>query len=140
LNGDTSISLESEKTFASREYAETETLYDELHKLSTRIRQGTLTLQEMRHLVDENIILFKAMKGKYRGWKSVIDVSILILQKDMSANDLYHSLPYSKSILYRAIRKLESIKFLVPNGTNGSEKIWTINSEKFPILYMASRG
>jgi len=91
-------------------------------------------------LVDENIILFNAMKGKYRAWTSVIDVCMLILQKDMSADDLYHSLPYSKSVVYKAIQRLESIRFIVPMEVNGSGKIWTINKEKFPILYMASRG
>lgn len=134
------VLLESEKAFASREHDKTETLWDEFHRLSTRIRQGTLTLQEIRHLVDEIAILLNAMKGKNHAWISVIDVSILLLQKDMSANDLYYSLPYSKSVVYKAIQKLESIRFIVSKEIDGSEKIWTINREKFPVLYMASRG
>jgi hypothetical protein len=103
-----------------------------------RMRYKTITIEEARHVIDEIILLLRAIKGYKNPWNSVIDVALYALKKDMTTKELLQTYSYDRSTIYRALNRLTAIGFLMP-VTQNSEEVWTINRDRFPILFHVSR-
>lgn len=103
-----------------------------------RMRFRTITIEEARHVIDEIILLLRAIKGYKNPWNSVIDVALYVLKQDVTTKQLLETYPYDRSTIYRALNRLAGIGFVIP-VTNDVAEIWTINKERFPILFHASR-
>jgi hypothetical protein len=107
--------------------------------LLERINHKSIPIAELGHLNEELNILLRAMKGKTGVWRSVIDVSLILLRKDATARDLRAELPYNESTLYRALNRLEMAGFATVKESGDGSRIWTVNSDRCPVLHRARR-
>ncbi|HEV2139343.1 MAG TPA: hypothetical protein VGR53_10935 [Nitrososphaerales archaeon] len=107
--------------------------------LLERVHYKSISIVELAHLIDELDIMFRAVKGRNGVWGSVIDVAMFLLKRDATINDLRSSLRFNESTLYRALSRLELAGLAVPSKGDGLARLWTLNREKCPVLYRASR-
>jgi len=105
--------------------------------LLERVHHKSISIVELAHIAVEVDILLRAIKGKNGVWGSVIDVASQLIKKDVCPRELISELPYNASTIYRALERLELTGFAV-RPLDGS-RCWTINSEKCPVLYRATR-
>lgn len=121
----------------SNDEVQAKVLWDKMFDaLFDRIRYKTLTIEEARHVIDEVILLLRAAKGRERPWNSVIEIVAIILKRDVSTKEIMQICMYARSTVYRSLNRLKSVGFIV---TKKDEDVWTVNRDKFPILFYASR-
>lgn len=102
--------------------------------LTSRLERLFPPRTETHSIRDEFGIVFKAAKGKQQGfWRSVFDVSLLLMERDYRAGEISKILPYNRITIYRALQKLEKQGFCVNN-----DGVWMVNEANCPILYWHS--
>ncbi len=122
------------------EDAEIRLLWDGiLDILLERIHHKSISVKELTHLTDELRILLRAVKGKNGVWGSVIEVAQILLERDATISDFRACLPFNESTLYRALSRLERSGFASHAKGESMARLWSINREKCPVLYRASR-
>jgi len=120
--------------------AEIRALWDHiLDVLLERIHHRSISETELARLVDELNILLHAAKGRNGVWASVIDIALLLLERDISIRDLRTSLSYNEFTMYRAIERLCLAGIASPTTGETMGKVWTINRERCPVLWRATR-
>jgi hypothetical protein len=107
--------------------------------LLERIHHKSISIAELAHLIDELNLLLRAAKGRSGVWGSVIDVVLVLLRQDATITDLKNSTRYGESTLYRALSRLELVGFAIRMQGEGLGSRWTINGERCPVLFRASR-
>jgi len=107
--------------------------------LLERTHRKSIAIAELAHVIEELSLLFRAVKGRNGAWASVIEVSLFLLKRDATVSDLKASLPFNESTLYRALSRLELAGFAAHMEGRDLGRVWTINKEKCPVLYRASR-
>lgn len=107
--------------------------------LLERIHHKSISLMELAHLTDELVILLRAIKGQTGVWGSVIDVVLQLLKEDVTVRDLRAELHYNESTIYRALTRLELAGFAVQRNDDFGSRRWTVNRDRCPVLYRASR-
>jgi hypothetical protein len=110
-----------------------------LNILLERVHRKSISDSELTHLVEELTSLFRAVKGKNGTWGSVLDVTIVLLNRDASIHEFCIELPYNESTIYRALRRLELAGFAAIDGRVDERTKWTIDKTRCPVLYRASR-
>lgn len=110
-----------------------------LDTLVDRIDRRTIPLSELKHVIEELRILLQSAKGRKSVWGSVIDVALVLLKHDVTVRDLRLEVACNDSTIYRALSRLESVGFTKQLSTGESLGRWTINKERCPVLYHASR-
>jgi hypothetical protein len=110
-----------------------------LDMLLEQIGRKSIPLSELQHLVEELNQVLLASKGRRAIWGSVIDVILVLLKSDASIRDFRTQLPYAESTIYRALWRLESAGFAQARKGPELARVWTINSERCPVLFHASR-
>jgi hypothetical protein len=121
---------------------------DEIHKLWDNILQiliqqmneRSVPVTRVKHLTDELQLILSASKGSRDLWNSVIDVLLVLLESDATIKDFKQRLPYNESTIYRALSRLEAVGFAESKKRETLARVWTINKERCPILYRASRS
>jgi len=110
-----------------------------LEILLERIHHKSISDRELTHLIDELDILMRAVKGKNGVWVSVIDIALFLLRRDATIGDLRAGLQFNESTLYRALSRLENAGFATILNSDEGHRRWTLNKDRCPILYRASR-
>jgi hypothetical protein len=103
-----------------------------------RLRYKTLTIEEAKHIIDEIELLLRCIRGYNHPWNSVIDIVLCAIKTDISTRELLQTCPYDRSTIYRALNRLKAIGFLI-SVVHDSEEVWTINRDRFPIIFHITR-
>jgi hypothetical protein len=113
---------------------------DILNILLERVNDKAIPVSQLRHVTEELRLVLFATKGRSGLWASVIDVVLLLLKEDATIHVFRNQLPYNESTVYRALRRLELAGFATSmKSENSLGLVWTINKERCPVLYRASR-
>ncbi len=110
-----------------------------LDMLFVRMGYRSISIAELKHLKTEVRALLLASRGVGSAWKSVIDTALLLMEADSTVRRIETELPYSESTIYRALTRLADAGFAESFPCNEMGRSWSINREKCPILYLATR-
>ena len=134
-------------SFGNQELSGTDANADEIRLLwdgildilLERVNHKSISNVDLAHLIVELDLLLRAVKGLKGIWGSVVEVAMFLMKRDATIGDLRMNMKYNESTIYRALGRLEIAGVAARTKGQGMAGLWTINRERCPVLYRASR-